>query len=795
VANRYAVVVVQPPGYAHSAAFAEVAETLVHGLRALGQDVVLADAPAEGRRAIVLGSNLLAIHPMTLPPDTILYNLEQVERGSSWMTPALVDLFRRHPLWDYSARNASRYPEMGLPAPRVVPVGWVPELARIAPAEEDIDVLFYGSMNERRRAVLSALAERGLRVHAAFGVYGAERDRLVARSKVVLNVHFYEAKVFEVVRVSYLLGNGRCVVSERGADLAEEGELEGGVAFAPYEGLVDACARLCADAEARRRLAAEGRRIMVRRDERRILADALGLPLPSSDASGSTAPQPARTPPEVPSGSALAGGPASPPAADPSRPPSPPRAATAGPDARPDGTTPEPVVSIVIPSFNKWDYTFRCLLSLVQQTRGIPFETIVVDNASTDDTRLALPRLPGLRFHLNETNLGFARASNQGARMARGKHILFLNNDTEALPGWLAPMVRILDEEPDVGIVGAKLLFPDGTLQHAGVGVAYAAPCPISPFHLQYRQPPDASVRRLDLPAVTGACLLIRRELCEELGGFDEAYVNGYEDVDLCFRAREKGWRIAYTPESVLYHHESITPGRFDKTTHNTVLLHERWMGRFREFTHDRRAHRPRRRPAAGRLAISVVVPAFQALGTVARCLEDLLDGLGPSDEIVVADGGSTDGTLRFLRPFADEHRGRVRLVEAQGGLAGAIRAGLAAARRKRAVLVPATTGAQPEFLDRLGALFASSSRAALVSAVPGQGVVAAAPTDALQGIAGSGAEAFLESTAEGCAALLRAAGLAVVGAVAEVPSDRAPPATAASPLAGAPARHPGGPA
>ena len=284
--DRYAVVVVQPPGYPHSAAFREVAETVLHGLRRLGLDAAPSGEPVPGRRSIVLGSNLLAAHPLPLPADAVLYNLEQIDARSAWLAPRLLELFRRHEVWDYSARNASRYAALGLPAPRVVPVGYVPELTRIAPAPEDLDVLFYGSVNERRALVLEGLRARGLRVAAAFGVYGEERDRLVARAKVVLNLHYYDAKVFEVVRVSYLLANRRCVVSERGADAAEERGYAGGVAFAPYEELVDACVRLCGDAAARARLAAEGFRIFSSRDERAVLAEALGLPAPLSGAAG-----------------------------------------------------------------------------------------------------------------------------------------------------------------------------------------------------------------------------------------------------------------------------------------------------------------------------------------------------------------------------------------------------------------------------------------------------------------------------------------------------------------------------
>ena len=285
--SSFAVTVVSPPGYVHSGAFREVAEAVHHGLRALGHDSVLTDELApRGRRAIVLGSNLLPAVKRRPRPDAILYNLEQIDPGSPWLTPALLELFRRHEVWDYSARNAARYPALGLKPPRVVPVGWVPELTRIAPApEEDLDVLFYGSLNPRRRAVLDALRARGLRVEAVYGVYGEERDRLVARAKVVLNVHFYEAKVFEVVRVSYLLANRRCVVSERGADPEEERPLEGGVAFAAYDQLVETCLGICRDPAARAAIAARGLELVRRLDESAFLGRALQGGAPAAPAS------------------------------------------------------------------------------------------------------------------------------------------------------------------------------------------------------------------------------------------------------------------------------------------------------------------------------------------------------------------------------------------------------------------------------------------------------------------------------------------------------------------------------
>ncbi|MGC3996935.1 MAG: methyltransferase domain-containing protein [Anaeromyxobacter sp.] len=303
--GRYAVTIVSPPGYVHASAFIEVAETLLHGLRALGHDAVLTDDPRPpGRRPIILGANLLARGNQKPARDAILYNLEQIDEGSSWLTPGFLALLGRHEVWDYSPRNAARYAALGLPPPRVVPIGYVPQLTRIPPAPaEDLDVLFYGSTNPRRQQILDALRARGLRVEAVFGVYGEARDQLIARAKVVLNVHYYEAKVFEIVRVSYLLANRRCVVSERGADPEEERALEQGVAFAPYEELVEACARLAADPAARARLAAAGHELMARRDAAGYLREVVGEAAPASPAptpKTHAAPAAARSPSMIP---------------------------------------------------------------------------------------------------------------------------------------------------------------------------------------------------------------------------------------------------------------------------------------------------------------------------------------------------------------------------------------------------------------------------------------------------------------------------------------------------------------
>jgi GT2 family glycosyltransferase len=397
-----------------------------------------------------------------------------------------------------------------------------------------------------------------------------------------------------------------------------------------------------------------------------------------------------------------------------------------------------PLVSIVIPAWNKWDFTSRCLASLAAHTGEVPHEIIVVDNGSSDETATALPRAPGVRVHRNQSNLGFARACNQGAALARGPYVLFLNNDTEALPGWLPPMVRLLESAPDIAMVGSKLLFPDGTIQHAGVAVAYAAPLPICPFHIHQKKPPGTSTRPLELEAVTAACMLVRAGVFRAAGGFDEAFRNGYEDVDLCFKVREAGHRIAYTPESVLIHHESMTPGRFDANTHNEDLLNRRWMGRFKAFDLDRRCERPPRPPPGARPPISVVVPTLDALHYIAACLEDLADQLCPGDEVLVADAGSKDCTLQFVAQFAGEHPGMVRVVSGPpgGGAGAAVWAALAQVLPGLCLIVRPELRLTPDYAVAMaGALSRLGAKTLICSPVPQAGFCAAGSSAALQSL------------------------------------------------------------
>lgn len=215
-------------------------------------------------------------------------------------------------------------------------------------------------------------------------------------------------------------------------------------------------------------------------------------------------------------------------------------------------------VSVVVPAWNLHDLTAQCVES-VGATCGA--EVVVVDNGSEPPYEAAAVR--------NDENRGFAVASNQGAAVASGDLLVFLNNDTVCTPGWLDAMVARWSGD-DV-VVGAHLTYPDGGTQHSGVFFRRDAAGRLEAFN---RTQPAGSG---EVPAVTGACLLISRKRFAELGGFDEGFRNAYEDVDLLLKHRREGGRVWFESSSVVVHLESRTPGRFDHVAHNVSLLQERW--------------------------------------------------------------------------------------------------------------------------------------------------------------------------------------------------------------------------
>jgi GT2 family glycosyltransferase len=224
-----------------------------------------------------------------------------------------------------------------------------------------------------------------------------------------------------------------------------------------------------------------------------------------------------------------------------------------------------PQVSIIIPVFNQLAYTIECLAAVSRHPQRTAFELIVIDDASTDASASVLSGIPGVRYLRNEANIGYLQSCNSAVQSAVGKYICFLNNDTQVQKQWLDPLVQQLEQRAEVGIVGSKLLFPDGSLQEAGARLIRPADVAqgklIGELNGAGGKPNDQRyVFPREVEYCSGACLLIRRELFLAVGGFDPCYAPAYfEDVDLAYKVRKAGYRVRYEPLSEVMHHLSIS--------------------------------------------------------------------------------------------------------------------------------------------------------------------------------------------------------------------------------------------
>jgi len=217
-------------------------------------------------------------------------------------------------------------------------------------------------------------------------------------------------------------------------------------------------------------------------------------------------------------------------------------------------------VSIVIPVFNKFQFTHACLASLQTIEERSAFEVIVVDDCSTDETAELVPRMQGVVYLRNEANSGFIFSCNRGAEQARGKYLFFLNNDTIVTPGWLTALLGTFVEDPRAGIVGSKLVYPDGRLQEAG-GIIWCDASGWNYGKFDDRTKPEYNYLR-EVDYCSGAALMIPKSLFQKLGGFDAKYAPAYyEDTDLAFKVRKAGYKVFYQPLSEIIHYEGITGG------------------------------------------------------------------------------------------------------------------------------------------------------------------------------------------------------------------------------------------
>ncbi|MEI6266699.1 MAG: glycosyltransferase family 2 protein [bacterium] len=231
--------------------------------------------------------------------------------------------------------------------------------------------------------------------------------------------------------------------------------------------------------------------------------------------------------------------------------------------------------SIVIPNFNNVALIKKCLEAIRKNTKGLDHEVIVVDDCSSDDSRKFLSSQKDIVYLENKTNQGFAKTNNVGVEKSTGDVIILLNSDTEVHPGWLEAIDRVFQAEKNIGAVGVKLLYPDGTIQHAGVMIA----ADHAPRHIYKAKPANykPANHQRDYKEVTAACMAIPKDKYNEVGGLDEAFRNGFEDIDMCLKLYHLGNRIIYTPEAVVTHHESVAPGRFKHEDKNFELYMSRW--------------------------------------------------------------------------------------------------------------------------------------------------------------------------------------------------------------------------
>lgn len=276
----------------------------------------------------------------------------------------------------------------------------------------------------------------------------------------------------------------------------------------------------------------------------------------------------------------------------------------------------DPLVSVIIPVHGKLEYTLMCLRSIARNLPNCSFEVIVVDDCSPDNTVEELQRIFGLRLVINDVNLGFVRSCNHGSTHAKGRFLCFLNNDTEVRPGWLDELVGTYDMFPDAGLVGSKLVFPDGTLQEAG-GIVWQD---ASAWNFGRGQDPTRSIfnyaRETDY--CSGASILIEAELFERLGRFDERFVPAYcEDASLAFAVRAAGKRVIYQPKSEVIHYEGVSHGTSTSSgvkayqVVNQEKFHELWRDTLEREHFPNADHIPLARERSGMRRIVLVIDHY----------------------------------------------------------------------------------------------------------------------------------------------------------------------------------------
>ncbi|MFH1857438.1 MAG: glycosyltransferase family 2 protein [Candidatus Omnitrophota bacterium] len=253
-------------------------------------------------------------------------------------------------------------------------------------------------------------------------------------------------------------------------------------------------------------------------------------------------------------------------------------------------------LSVIIPHYNRGALLERCLASIPAGASELSYEVIVVDNGSRDGSlAMVQQHFPSVILLRNDKNEGFSRATNRGLRIAKGGHLLCLNHDTALVPNSLNALVSFMGKHPEAGVVGGKILNLDGTVQPSarafpGLATAFfnrgsflTRLFPRNPFTTRYLLTDwnHGTVREVDW--VSGSFFLIRRELLETVGLFDERFFLYCEDVDYCRRAKEANYRVFYVPDGQMLHETGYSEFRF-----MTLFYHHQSMYRFYKKYHSR---------------------------------------------------------------------------------------------------------------------------------------------------------------------------------------------------------------
>lgn len=246
-----------------------------------------------------------------------------------------------------------------------------------------------------------------------------------------------------------------------------------------------------------------------------------------------------------------------------------------------------PKVSVIIPVYNQIEYTYACLVSILEHTKDVSYEVIIADDVSTDATKDLDRYAKGLVICRNQTNQGFLRNCNNAAKSARGQYLMFLNNDTQVTEGWLSSLVKLIESDDSIGMVGSKLVFPDGRLQEAG-GIIWSDGSGWNYGRLDDPDKPEYNYVK-DVDYISGAAILLSNNLWKQIGGFDDRFAPAYcEDSDLAFAVRDAGYRVVYQPLSKVIHFEGISNGTDVTGTGlkryqvvNNEKLREKWAAEF----------------------------------------------------------------------------------------------------------------------------------------------------------------------------------------------------------------------